>query len=154
MVVWPIRGSSLSSPHSSTCSSPPSLSPFLSYLFSLSRVLSLVVSLPPLRRRRACAARGRSLAADEPVLEVLARDEAAMELQLASDGTTSSCPFWQILAPFDLLSRQDHLFWNELSIFYKTIPILKDESSLLKNRLLFTPCLPRLFPLNWGSVGR
>ena len=74
MVVWPIRGSSLSSPHwPRALSFSLSLSPFLSPLSSKSHCLT--VSLLPLHWRHERTARGGSPAADQHSPRVSAEDE-------------------------------------------------------------------------------
>ena len=62
--------------------------------------------------------------------------------------------FWQISVSSDLLSRWDHLFWNEHSTIYKSIPPLPFKSSSLRSQLLFTSCLSRLFTVNQDSFVR
>ena len=108
MALWPIRGSSFSSPHSAAWStSPISLSfplNFLSPLSSLSRVLSLTISAPPLRRRCAHAARGGSPAVDEPVPEVLAEDE----LRWSSSWSSKVPPLVSFIVEFRRRSTSYH----------------------------------------------
>ena len=70
---------------------------------------------------------------------------------LAHETIASLGPFWPILAPSGHILRRGHLFWNELSILYETVPPLTDESLSLESQLLFTSCLPHLF---FGESGK
>ena len=72
-------------------------------------------------------------------------------------GHRSSClchHFWLIPEPSDLLSRWNHLFWNERSTAYKTIPLLPVESSSLRSWVPIHTMPSMAFSVNWDSFVR
>ena len=78
----------------------------------------------------------------------------ALEPTQAAEVSPPRHHFCQILALSGHIFRRYHLFWNEHSTIYKSIPILMDESSSLKSGSLFTLCIPWLFLVNQGSFVR
>ena len=151
LVAWPIRGNQPHTTHSATPSPISlSLSPFLSLSFSLSsqsRAFHWSFHCRPFTRDVHAPHVEEAQPPTNTHLD-FGRRRAAVQLPLATKGSASHHYFWQILASSSHISRLDHLFCNELSTLYKTIPILMDDSSSLKSGSLFTPCIPQLFLMN------